>query len=69
MNIFQNTPVGPDRRVTYQAAESRAGDYVEMRALRDCLIAATACPCDIARDSVPSVNRAAPTPILLRLLT
>ncbi|MHB1430765.1 MAG: DUF1989 domain-containing protein [Streptosporangiaceae bacterium] len=60
VNIFQNTPAGPDGRITYQTVAGPAGDYLELRALRDCLIAATACPCDIARGQHPERQRCRP---------
>lgn len=68
VNFFQDTRADADGTIVYSPAAGRAGDYVELRALQDCLIAATACPCDISHGSVPSVNGAAPTPILLSLL-
>lgn len=68
VNFFQDTRAGADGTIVYNPAAGRAGDYVELRALQDCLIAATACPCDISHGKVPSINGAAPTPILLKIL-
>lgn len=67
VNCFQDTRAGADGAIGYRPGAGRAGDYIELRAIEDCLVAATACPCDIAHGSTPSVNGAAPTPILLRL--
>jgi len=45
-NIFQRTLIAADGRLETQAPLSRAGDFVELVAEDDCLVALTACPQD-----------------------
>jgi uncharacterized protein len=45
-NIFQHSHIGPDFRLATRAPLSRAGDYVELLAEANCLVALTACPQD-----------------------
>jgi uncharacterized protein YcgI (DUF1989 family) len=49
-NIFMKTGLGPDDRLFWEAAESEPGDYVELRAEIDCLIAVSACPGEANRN-------------------
>jgi uncharacterized protein YcgI (DUF1989 family) len=46
LNVFQRTVITPDFRLETLEPLSRAGDYVELRAEDDCLVALTACPQD-----------------------
>lgn len=45
-NVFQRSVVGPDWRLETRAPLSKAGDYIELEAAEDCLVAVTACPQD-----------------------
>jgi uncharacterized protein YcgI (DUF1989 family) len=46
-NLFMRWPVEPDGTVVPMAAPSRAGDYVDLRAEMDLVVANSACPSDI----------------------
>lgn len=46
VNLFQNSVPAPDGTITVGAAESRPGDGVTLRALRDVLFVVTACAVD-----------------------
>jgi hypothetical protein len=46
LNVFQRTVITPGFRLETDEPLSRAGDYVELRAEQDCLVALTACPQD-----------------------
>lgn len=43
-NIFMKTGLGPDDRLFQEDPESQPGDYLELRAELDCLVAVSACP-------------------------
>jgi urea carboxylase-associated protein 1 len=43
-NIFMNVPIEPDGRVYNAEPRSRAGDFVDLRAEMDCLVAISNCP-------------------------
>ncbi|HEY7067584.1 MAG TPA: urea carboxylase-associated family protein [Chloroflexota bacterium] len=43
-NIFMKTGLGADGRLFYEDPDTRVGDYVELRAEIDCLVAVSACP-------------------------
>jgi uncharacterized protein len=43
-NVFMNTGVGPDDQLFFEPPSARAGDYLEMRAELNCLIAVSTCP-------------------------
>lgn len=43
-NIFMNVPIGPDNSVKIEEPISRAGDYIDLRAEMDCLVAISNCP-------------------------
>ncbi len=45
-NIFQHTVITPDWGLETHAPRSKGGDFVELRAEDDCLVAVTACPQD-----------------------
>lgn len=46
-NVFQHSVIGPDGSLATAAPKSGAGDYVELVAEADCLVALTACPQDM----------------------
>ena len=43
-NIFMKTGIGDDDRLFQEPTESVAGDYLELRAEKDCLVAVSSCP-------------------------
>ncbi|HEX9771547.1 MAG TPA: urea carboxylase-associated family protein [Kiloniellales bacterium] len=47
LNLWMNIPVGPDGRTSWGEPVSKAGDYVVLRAVCDCVVAMSACPQDI----------------------
>jgi uncharacterized protein YcgI (DUF1989 family) len=55
-NLWMNTPVGADGRITWNPPVSKAGDTVVLRAEMDCIVAMSACPQDIV--PINGVNRA-----------
>ena len=63
INWFYNTTIGPDGRVIEIAPSlSQAGDYVLLRAERDLVVAASACP-----DDVTPTNGYEPTDVMVRV--
>jgi hypothetical protein len=46
-NIFENSQVSPDWRMSIQDPVSKAGDFVEMHAEMDCVVAVSACAVDV----------------------
>ena len=63
INWFYNTTIGPDGRVIEIAPSlSKAGDYVLLRAERDLVVAASACP-----DDVTPTNGFHPTDVMVRV--
>lgn len=46
-NLFMQAPVREDGRIDYVRPISKPGDYVELRAETDCLLAFSACPDDV----------------------
>lgn len=44
-NLFMNTIVDSDGAVRVERPLSRAGDYIELRAEMDLIVAVSACPC------------------------
>lgn len=63
INLFMNTPARADGEIEWLPAETEAGDYVQLRAEIDLVLAVSACPQDIL-----PINRRDPTPIELELL-
>jgi uncharacterized protein YcgI (DUF1989 family) len=63
VNLFENIPVRHDGTLDWHPTATEAGDYVQMRAERDCLVVVSACPYDIA----PTHGRA-PGPLALDLM-
>lgn len=62
VNVFQNSPVGADGRISSAEPESRAGDRLILEALADLVVGVSACP----QDQNPC-NGWHPSPILLRV--
>jgi hypothetical protein len=46
-NIFMNVPVSDATTLTYFPAVAKPGDYLELRAEMDCVVAFSACPQDM----------------------
>ncbi|WP_440961045.1 DUF1989 domain-containing protein [Paenibacillus nitricinens] len=44
-NLFMNTVIDPSGKVSVERPLSKAGDYMELRAEMDLIIAISACPC------------------------
>jgi uncharacterized protein YcgI (DUF1989 family) len=63
INLFMNTPAQPDGEIEWLPAETRASDYVQLRAELDLVLAVSACPQDIL-----PINRRDPTPIEIQIL-
>ncbi len=47
VNLFERTAVRPDGSLEWQATVSQPGDYVQLRAERDCVVVVSACPWDL----------------------
>ena len=47
VNLFQNSPIDKNGKLTVEAPVSKAGDNVIFRALRDLIVAGSACPMDL----------------------
>ena len=47
-NAFMNVPCAPDGSLDVQTPLSNAGDYVDLRAETDCIVAVAACPADLS---------------------
>ena len=63
VNLFESIRPQPDGALDWQATASEAGDHVQLRAERDCLIVVSACPYDLG-----STRRGAPGPLAIDLL-
>ena len=63
VNLFENIPARPDGTLDWRATASAPGDYVQLRAERDCLVVVSACPYDLGAPS-PAV----PGPLAIDLL-
>jgi len=63
INLFMNTPARADGEIEWLPAETKPGDYVQLRAELDLVFAVSACPQDIL-----SINRHEPTPVAIELL-
>lgn len=46
-NIWMNIPIDQDGRFTLEATVSKPGDYVEFKAMMDCVVVMSACPQDL----------------------
>jgi uncharacterized protein YcgI (DUF1989 family) len=60
LNLFMNIPIGEDMTLIQGAPLGKPGDYVTLCALRDCVIAFSACPQDIT-----PINGHSPTEVPL----
>jgi uncharacterized protein YcgI (DUF1989 family) len=49
-NIFMNVAIAPDGRVTVQPPRSTAGDFVELQAGMDLIVALTACSAEMSNN-------------------
>ncbi len=70
VNIFQNTPVLPDGRLTAFQAPSKAGDYVIFSAEMDIYFVVTACSVDIdikTKKGVVRLNGGRSTPLKIEI--
>lgn len=47
LNLFMNIPIGEDMTLIQGSPLGKPGDFVTLRALRDCIVAFSACPQDI----------------------
>lgn len=47
LNLFMNIPIGTDGSLTQGEPPAKAGDRVVLLALRDCIVAMSACPQDM----------------------
>ncbi|MBI4320776.1 MAG: urea carboxylase-associated family protein [Chloroflexi bacterium] len=57
-NIFMDWSIAPDGSVTPRSAASKAGDYLDLLAQMDCLVAISVCPQDLT-----PTNAFNPTPM------
>ncbi len=48
VNLFEDTSVESDGSLCWQPSRTKAGDYVQLRAERACLVVVSACPYDLA---------------------
>lgn len=46
LNLFMNIPINADGTLTQGTPPAKPGDYVSLRALRDCILVMSACPQD-----------------------
>jgi len=46
-NLWMNIPIKPDYSIDWLPPVSRAGDYVDIKAVMDCVVVMSACPQDI----------------------
>jgi uncharacterized protein YcgI (DUF1989 family) len=63
VNLFQNTPVQSDGRLTAERAPAKAGDAVDLRAELDLYLILTACSVDIGVD----INGGESTPLQIEV--
>jgi uncharacterized protein len=65
INFWMNVPVDDNERIALREPESRAGDYVVLRAVMDCYVVFSACPMDIT----PVNGGGTPRPVQYEILT
>ncbi len=63
INLFMNIPVLEDGALGWEPALTRPGDYVQLRAERDCYIVVSACPQDLT-----TVNGGTPSALAIDAL-
>jgi uncharacterized protein len=49
-NIFMNVDIGADGRLTIRPPRSRAGDYIELKAMMDLIVGLTACSAEMSNN-------------------
>jgi len=62
-NIFQNVDLDSCGNFLVKEPKSKAGDYIELKAEMDCIVAISACP----QDLIP-INAGNPTPLKISIL-
>lgn len=62
VNVFMNTPAGPDGSISLHAAKSRPGDRFTVRAEMDVVVALCACAQDLS-----DVNNGTPTDLMIEV--
>jgi uncharacterized protein YcgI (DUF1989 family) len=65
VNLFQNTPIGPDGTIGAERAPTRPGDHVELRAELDLWLILTACSVDTGVD----INGGRSTPLRIEVFS
>lgn len=74
VNLFQNTPLGPDGSTDSKPGVTKPGDGIVLRALMDCFGAVSACSVDVdppASARTPNqepINAGGSTPVLIEVL-
>lgn len=74
VNLFQNTPLGPDGSTDSRPCVTKAGDAIVLRALMDCFGAVSACSVDVdppahARTARQEpINAGGSTPVRIEVL-
>jgi uncharacterized protein YcgI (DUF1989 family) len=63
VNQFENIPALPDGELDWRPTASAAGDCVQLRAERDCIVVVSACPYDLGPSADPG-----PGPLAIDLL-
>jgi len=58
LNLFMNIPINADGTLTQGTPPAKPGDFVSLRALRDCILVMSACP----QDMTP-INGSTPTAV------
>jgi uncharacterized protein YcgI (DUF1989 family) len=72
VNIFQNTPVRPDGKLSALQAPSKAGDYVVFKAEMDIFFVVTACSMDVdiqTKKGVVRLNGGKSTPLKIEVFS
>lgn len=62
-NIFENSQVSPDWQMSIKDPVSKAGDFVELRADMNCLVAVSACAVDVGHTNA---GRCKPLEVTIR---
>ena len=63
INLFMDVPIGPDGALSFNAAATRPGDSVTLRAEMDAIVVLSACPQDLN-----PINGPGPTSLAIDLL-
>lgn len=51
MNIFMNCPIQDDGTYGIDFSKSRRGDFIDLKANMDCIVAISNCPCELSNES------------------